>query len=176
MPRVLKPLDAAKSQKDASNTLCYNAVCAAVVSSSKLPALNHCEGCVYQVPQTSRPITPIGALFSQTLDLIRRHSGTFMALAALQAIPALLFGMYSYAIGLSQRATVQIEQLLEEVQRRTQTGNPDDLMGFPWGMNIDAVVDLLGISLISLLISSFIMRAFVQGATVRVDGGRLSRL
>ncbi|HYF62571.1 MAG TPA: glycerophosphoryl diester phosphodiesterase membrane domain-containing protein [Herpetosiphonaceae bacterium] len=115
---------------------------------------------------------PIGSLWSEAIRLFRRHSGVFMGLAALQIIPQLVLTILLQATGIAGAATLQLDRLLNELNRRTEaaSGNLDSLAGFPWGMPTDAIVKLLAWSLGILFIQAFLFRTVAMGASVAAVG------
>ncbi len=137
---------------------------------------------MYQPPPSYNnygvPSTPIGSIWSQTIQLLRRFPSVFMGLAALEIIPQLLFAVYAEASGLSQRFETQYLQLVGELERRvqqaTESGNSNVLTGFPWGLDYSAFQQFMLASIVLLLIQYFILRNLAIGGAVAAVGDAYS--
>jgi hypothetical protein len=111
-------------------------------------------------------------LWNETIRLFRRHSGVFMGLAALQIIPQLALAILLQATGVVSAATIELDRLVNELNRRVESANGDinALTGFPWAMPTGAIVTLLAWSLGILFIQFFLFRTVAMGASVAAVG------
>ena len=126
----------------------------------------------YYVPRQPIGMT-IGAIWTETVRLFRRHSTLWMALAALQVIPQLLLGVVVQATGVADAAAIQLDRLLNEYTSRVEAANGQDLtflQDFPWKLPTNALVQLLVWTAATFFVQYFIFRTLAMGASVAAVG------
>ena len=97
-----------------------------------------------------------------------------MALAAFQVIPSLLLSMYFASSTVVQQATIELDRVMAELEERLNQAQPpataEALNGFPWGLSLDATVEVFFLFTLTLFVSGFLLRTLALGGTVALVG------
>lgn len=116
---------------------------------------------------------PLGTMFGEALQLLRRHMAVFAKIAALQVLPQLIFAIYLQASGLAARFSTQVQDLVNTFQSKLEASGGTDtsfVNQFPWGLPTDAISTFLLWSMAALFIYFFVFRTIAMGASVIAVG------
>jgi len=124
---------------------------------------------VQQSPSSTPTPMTFFNLIREAINLLRRYSGLFMGLAALQVGPFLIGSLWLQANGIQARATAQLNVIMAEMQRRIDNGQTGDgmwVLDYPRADIAPYLLALFGFGFISI----FIMRNLAMAASVIAVG------